>query len=88
MIPNACVICGKSFASGRQLAGHRAGKHREHVGVKVCSIHVENLSDWQKGYIAAFLDGEGGIQITVSHRTDREYSTALHPDVYFTNTNE
>lgn len=70
------------------MAGHRAGKHREHVGVKVCSIHVENLSDWQKGYIAAFLDGEGGIQITVSHRTDREYSTALHPDVYFTNTNE
>jgi hypothetical protein len=53
----------------------------------VCTISVEDLSEWQKGYVAAFLDGEGGIQITRSKRKDREYTTALHPDVYFTNTN-
>jgi len=83
-----CQICGKAFVSKRQLAGHRAGKHRQHVGVKVTTITVRYLTDAQKGYIAAFLDGEGGIQITRSYRRDREYSTALHPDVYFTNTNE
>jgi hypothetical protein len=49
---------------------------------------VTQLTDAQKGYIAAFLDGEGGIQITRSSRSDREYTTALHPDLYFTNTNE
>lgn len=86
--PTACPICGAVFASSRQLAGHRAGKHRQHVGVKACTIHVDKLSEWQKGYIAAFLDGEGGIQITLSKRKDREYTLAMHPDVYFTNTNE
>jgi LAGLIDADG-like domain len=83
-----CLICGKAFKSNRQLAGHRAGKHREHVGVKSATINVTYLTSAQKGYIAAFLDGEGGIQITRSYRKDREYKTALHPDVYFTNTNE
>ena len=57
------------------------------MGVKACFIKVEGLTDAQKGYIAAFLDGEGGIQITQSLRHDREYPIALHPDVYFTNTN-
>lgn len=68
------------------MVGHRAGKHRNHVGVNPVTIHVESLEDWQKGYIAAFLDGEGGIQITRSERRDREYRIALHPAVYFTNT--
>ena len=84
----SCPICGASFATKRHLAGHRAGKHREHAGVKACSISVYGLTDAQKGYIAAFLDGEGGIQITKSLRRDREYKLALHPDVYFTNTNQ
>ena len=83
-----CAICGKAFTSNRQLAGHRAGKHRQHVGVKASRINVTHLTSAQKGYVAAFLDGEGGIQITRSFRKDREYTTALHPDVYFTNTNE
>jgi intein/homing endonuclease len=83
-----CSICGKVFSSNRQLAGHRAGKHRQHVGVKATTIDIDRLTDAQKGYIAAFLDGEGGIQITKSYRKDREYTTALHPDVYFTNTSE
>ena len=84
----SCPICGKAFPSGRHLAGHRAGKHRVHVGVKASSINLSDLTEAQKGYIAAFLDGEGGIQITSSTRKDREYTLALHPDVYFTNTNE
>jgi hypothetical protein len=83
-----CLVCGKSFPTRRHLAGHRAGKHRNHVGVRVCSIDVSNLSEAQKGYVAAFLDGEGGIQITRSARKDREYTVALHPDVYFTNTSK
>jgi hypothetical protein len=78
----------KSFPTGRQLAGHRAGKHRNHVGVKPCTIKVSGLTEGQRGYIAAFLDGEGGIQITRSVRKDREYTIALHPAVYFTNTNK
>ncbi len=84
----ACPSCGRAFTTNRQLAGHQAGKHRQHVGVRACSIHVENLTESQKGYVAGFLDGEGGIQITMSRRRDREYPIALHPDVYFTNTNE
>lgn len=82
-----CSICGAKFLTHRQLVGHRAGKHRRHVGVKASQVHAERLSDLQKGYVAAFLDGEGGIQITLSHRKDRAYTLALHPDVYFTNTN-
>ena len=88
MLDFECAVCGKLFTSNRRLAGHRAGKHREHAGVKACTINVQDLSSGQRGYIAAFLDGEGGIQITRSYRKDREYTTALHPDVYFTNTNE
>lgn len=86
--PMRCAICGAMLPGPRQLAGHRAGKHRQHAGVKACTIHVDKLSEWQKGYLAAFLDGEGGIQITTSRRKDREYTLALHPDIYFTNTNE
>ena len=81
-----CAVCGESFPTGRHLAGHRAGKHRNHVGVKACSINASSLSEAQRGYVAAFLDGEGGIQITRSARKDREYTVALHPGVYFTNT--
>jgi len=55
--------------------------------VKATSISTDRLTEAQKGYIAAFLDGEGGIQITRSFRKDREYALALHPTVYFTNTN-
>jgi hypothetical protein len=46
------------------------------------------LTEAQIGYIAAFLDGEGGVQITMTFRKDRVYKTALHPCVYFTNTNQ
>jgi hypothetical protein len=83
-----CSKCGAVFPTARKLAGHRAGKHRVHAGVKPCAIRVDSLSGTQLGYIAAFLDGEGGIQITRSTRKDREYPIALHPDVYFTNTNK
>ena len=86
--PVSCSICGVAFVSNRQLAGHRAGKHRAHVGVKASTVNTASLSEAQRGYIAAFLDGEGGIQITRSERKDREYTLALHPGVYFTNTNE
>ncbi|HEY6282917.1 MAG TPA: hypothetical protein VIW22_03240, partial [Nitrososphaerales archaeon] len=82
-----CELCGKSFQSNRKLFGHKAGAHRNHAGVRASHIHVYGLSDTQKGYIAAFLDGEGGIQITRTTRKDREYKIALHPSVYFTNTN-
>jgi len=82
-----CAICGASFSSNRRLAGHRAGAHRKHVGVKATSITTDKLTEAQKGYIAAFLDGEGGIQVTRSFRKNREYALALHPTVYFTNTN-
>jgi hypothetical protein len=57
------------------------------LGLKRANIVTKNLSGVRVGYLAAFLDGEGGIQITRNTRTDREYSTALHPTVYFTNTN-
>ncbi len=50
-------------------------------------IKLDGLTERQIGYIAAFLDGEGGIQITRTTRKDREYTIALHPCVYFTNTN-
>jgi len=53
--------------------------------MKNATIHVSSLSGIQIGYLAAFLDGEGGIQITRTERKDREYKTALHPAVYFTN---
>lgn len=83
-----CSVCGAEFTSQRRLGGHLSGKHQEHIGVKASTVDVGNLSESQKGYIAAFLDGEGGIQITLTKRKDRECTTALHPDVYFTNTDE
>jgi hypothetical protein len=51
------------------------------------SIEVVHLQPQQIGYLAGFLDGEGDIQITKSTREDREYTIALHPTIYFTNTN-
>lgn len=84
--PFACNICGRMFESRRQLSGHRTGKHSRKLGLANAHIHVENLSESQKGYLAAFLDGEGGIQLTRTFRHGREYKLALHPCVYFTNT--
>ena len=82
-----CDRCGASFDSKRRLSGHRSGKHLRRLGLQ--NAHIDtNLTDGQLGYLAAFLDGEGGIQITKSKRPGREYSLALHPTVYFTNTNE
>ena len=83
----ACHQCGEVFDSGRQLAGHRSGKHLRRLGLANAHITVGALTDSQKGYLAAFLDGEGGIQLTRSYRRGREYKLALHPCVYFTNTN-
>lgn len=54
--------------------------------MKNASIRLDLLSEGQIGYIAAFLDGEGGMQITRTERKDRTYKEALHPTVYFTNT--
>ena len=64
-----------------------SGKHLKKLGLKNAHIVVDKLSDVQKGYLSAFLDGEGGIQVTRSTRKGREYTIALHPTVYFTNTN-
>ena len=81
-----CSICGRSFESRRQLFGHKTGKHLRRIGLKNAIVRTKTLSESQKGYLAAFLDGEGGIQLTRSQRPDREYVLALHPTVYFTNT--
>ena len=54
--------------------------------MKNITITVDGLSESQRGYLAGFLDGEGGIQITRSRRANREYKVALHPTVYFCNT--
>jgi len=83
----SCKFCGLVFESPRKVAGHQAGKHMKGLGLKNSTIQVDDLSDYQLGYLAAFLDGEGGIQITYNERKDRLYTTALHPTVYFTNTN-
>jgi hypothetical protein len=83
-----CGICGRPFKTRRQLGGHRAGKHFKGLGLKNANLSTDNLTDAQVGYLAAFLDGEGGIQITRTRRPDREYTLALHPTVYFTNTNK
>ncbi len=64
-----------------------AGKHSNKPRHLRPSINVENLQPSQLGYIAGFLDGEGGIQITKTARKQRSYPIALHPCVYFTNTN-
>jgi hypothetical protein len=83
----ACKYCGQVFQSKRQVGGHQAGKHFKGLGLKNSTIRLDGLSEAQVGYLAAFLDGEGGIQITRNTRKDRDYTIALHPCVYFTNTN-
>lgn len=81
-----CEFCHKTYDSRRRLSGHRIGKHIRKVGMKNSVIRLNALSDAQKGYLAGFLDGEGGIQITRGTRHGREYDIALHPTVYFCNT--
>jgi hypothetical protein len=83
----SCKFCGQIFQSRRQVAGHEAGKHIKGPRLQNSTIRLDHLSEAQVGYLAAFLDGEGGIQITRTARKDREYTIALHPCVYFTNTN-
>jgi hypothetical protein len=82
-----CPICGKIFERPRQVTGHLAGKHSNKPRLLRPSIDVDSLQPHQLGYIAGFLDGEGGVQITKTTREGREYTIALHPTVYFTNTN-
>jgi len=82
-----CLYCGKEFRTGRQVLGHAVGKHVGKPRLRATTISVNHLSLEQKGYIAAFLDGEGGIQITRSLRRHRKRRISLHPVVYFTNTN-
>lgn len=83
-----CRFCGQVFEGRRQVAGHEAGKHVKGPRLQNATINLGGLSGHQVGYLAAFLDGEGGIQITRTARKDREYTLALHPCVYFTNTNQ
>ncbi len=83
----ACRFCGEVFHSKRQVSGHEAGKHIKGPRLQNATIRLDGLSEAQVGYLAGFLDGEGGIQITRTTRKDREYTIALHPCVYFTNTN-
>jgi hypothetical protein len=82
-----CIYCGKSFSKGRQVLGHVVGKHTNKPRLRDTTIEVDHLNSAQRGYLAAFLDGEGGIQITRSLRKGRRYHLSLHPVVYFTNTN-
>ena len=82
-----CFYCGKQFPRGKQVLGHVVGKHIANPRLRNTTISVDHLTDLQKGYLAGFLDGEGGIQITRSSRKGRRYRTSLHPVVYFTNTN-
>ena len=82
-----CKYCGAIFAGKRQVIGHQVGKHVKGPRLRNANIKLDELTERQIGYIAAFLDGEGGIQITRNTRKDREYTLALHPCVYFTNTN-
>jgi hypothetical protein len=83
----ACKFCGQLFQTKRQVAGHQVGKHIKGPRLQNSKIRLDGLSEAQVGYLAAFLDGEGGIQITRTTRKDRVYTIALHPCVYFTNTN-
>ena len=82
-----CIYCGKPFSKGRQVLGHVVGKHTGKPRLRATTIKVDHLVEWQLGYLAAFIDGEGGIQITRSKRKARRYRLSLHPVVYFTNTN-
>lgn len=54
--------------------------------MKNTRVDLSGLSEARRGYLAGFLDGEGGIQITMSQRPNREYRVALHPTVYLCNT--
>ena len=81
-----CVYCGKSFLHGRQVLGHVVGKHIGKTRLKDATIQTSHLTPLQVGYLSAFLDGEGGIQINRTKRKRRAYSISLHPMVYFTNT--
>jgi hypothetical protein len=83
----ACSFCGVTFEKKRQMTGHEAGRHIKGPRLSKSTVRVDGLTDLQIGYLAAYLDGEGGIQITRTTRKDREYTIALHPVVYFTNTN-
>ncbi len=87
MLEYRCKFCGAVFEGKRQVIGHQVGKHVKGPRLGNAKINVDGLTDFQIGYIAAFLDGEGGIQITRTMRKDRAYKLALHPCVYFTNTN-
>lgn len=82
-----CKYCGALFDGKRQVIGHQVGKHVKGPRLQNAKIKVDGLDAFQIGYLAAFLDGEGGIQITKTMRKDRAYKLALHPCVYFTNTN-
>jgi hypothetical protein len=82
-----CIYCGKEFRTGRQVLGHAVGKHVGRPRLRTTTISVSHLTMQQRGYLAAFLDGEGGIQITKSLRKNRRRRISLHPVVYFTNSN-
>ncbi len=69
------------------MLGHVVGKHAGKPRLLKTTISVAHLTAAQRGYLAAFLDGEGGIQITKSLREGRRRRIALHPVVYFTNSN-
>jgi hypothetical protein len=82
-----CPRCGASFESNRRLSGHMSGKHLRRLGLRNATISLSRLTQIQIGYLAAFPDGEGGIPITRNFRRGRANALALHPTVYFTNTN-
>jgi len=67
--------------------GHIVGKHTGKPRLRATTIEVDHLQKWQLGYLAAFIDGEGGIQINRTKRKGRKYRLSLHPVVYVTNTN-
>lgn len=71
-----------------EVGGRRAGKDGRHVGIEATNLHLETLTERQRGHVAAFLDGEGGIQEARSHGKDRCHTIPLHPAVYFTNAKE
>ena len=80
-----CMYCGKEFNTGREVLGHAVGKHIDSPRLRQSTIIVDKLSLQQRGYLAAFLDGEGGIQITKSFRRGRRRRLSLHTLIYFTN---
>ena len=82
-----CIYCGKTFPRGKQVLGHIVGKHANITRLRKTTVQVRHLTSLQIGYLAAFVDGEGGTQITKWKRKGRAYAISLHPVVYFTNTN-